>query len=306
VPSPPPPSSTPAPRAASAGLPLVPPPPKDEPIVRAPPPVAPAPWTPPAAPKEPGDPSKAGASRPSKDDLAALDALLNSRTLEGPLAPMERAPAEARWTPQFTAAPERASADGAGRKIAMLGGGAVLLAALALGAYWMLNRNAAAPSSPPPTVARATPAPSTLRSATATTLPAVRPTAPTPPPPTAPAATRPGPVDLGTARTLMRQGRLDEAARGFEGNVRRAPAGTFSVQLLVACSAETVQKAVTAVDSPELYIVPVQYQGRDCYRMCWGLYPSGNRAQSAVRGLPDYFRVGGAKPRVMATAELLP
>jgi hypothetical protein len=88
--------------------------------------------------------------------------------------------------------------------------------------------------------------------------------------------------------------------------VRRAPAGTFSVQLLVACSGETVQKALSSVNSPELFILPVHYQGRDCYRMCWGLYPGGNRALSAARSLPEYFRSGGAKPRVTATAEMLP
>jgi hypothetical protein len=192
----------------------------------------------------------------------------------------------------------------------------VLLAGLACGVYWMLNRSDAAPSPPPPTVARATPAPpttlTTLTAAPVSTLPQARPTVPSaaptvaPPPPSAAPVNRGGAVDLGTARVLMRQGRLDEAARGFEGNLRRAPAGTVSVQLLVACSAETVQKALSAVDSPELYIVPVHYQGRACYRMCWGLYPNSNRAQSAVKSLPEYFRVGGAKPRVMAAGELLP
>jgi septal ring-binding cell division protein DamX len=67
-----------------------------------------------------------------------------------------------------------------------------------------------------------------------------------------------------------------------------------------------VQKAVANVSSPELFIVPVRFQGRDCYRLCWGLYPSGAEAATAVRALPEYFRKGGATPRVMSAAELLP
>jgi septal ring-binding cell division protein DamX len=104
----------------------------------------------------------------------------------------------------------------------------------------------------------------------------------------------------------MRQGQLPQAARGFQANVKAAPAGTLSVQLLVACAPETVQKAVDGVRSDELFILPVNYQGRDCFRMCWGLYASPERASAALRALPDYFRVGGASPRVQPVAGLLP
>jgi hypothetical protein len=111
---------------------------------------------------------------------------------------------------------------------------------------------------------------------------------------------------LREARAQLAAGRLPEAARGFAAHLRAAPAGTTSVQLLVACSGDTVQKAVTNVASPELYIVPVRFQGRDCFRLCWGLYTSASQATSAARALPDYFRKGGATPRVMSAAELLP
>jgi len=108
------------------------------------------------------------------------------------------------------------------------------------------------------------------------------------------------------ARAQLAAGQLAEAARGFAAHLRAAPRGTTSVQLLVACSGDTVQKAVSSVASPELYIVPVRFQGRDCFRLCWGLYASASEAAAAARALPDYFRKGGATPRVMSAAELLP
>jgi hypothetical protein len=111
---------------------------------------------------------------------------------------------------------------------------------------------------------------------------------------------------LSEARGLLEAGRLDEAAGGFLANLRRAPVGSASVQLLVACSTETVQKAVASVGASELVIVPVNYKGRDCYRLCWGVYDSSAGAASAVRSVPDYFRRGGASPRVVSAAEILP
>jgi septal ring-binding cell division protein DamX len=124
----------------------------------------------------------------------------------------------------------------------------------------------------------------------------------TPPPPTPPASVN----VLEQARTALRGGNYAEAARAFATHIRRAPRGTATVQLLVACSTDTVQKAMSEVGSSELFILPVNYQGRDCYRMCWGLYADAARAASAVRSLPDYFRRGGASPRVVTATEVLP
>jgi hypothetical protein len=175
----------------------------------------------------------------------------------------------------------------------------------------------AAPTSPvtgQPT-ARASPsptAPPTGAAPPSTTLASV-PTPSMPTPPTAapvanPARTSAGGAitTLGDARSMLANGRLPDAARGFASNLKAAPAGALSVQLLVACSADTVQKAVATIQSPELYILPVNYKGRDCFRLCWGLYTSSDQADSAVRALPDYFRRGGATPRVMRASELLP
>ncbi len=88
--------------------------------------------------------------------------------------------------------------------------------------------------------------------------------------------------------------------------MRSSPDARFSVQLLVACSDETVGKALANASSPELLILPVNYKGKSCYRLCWGLYDSEGRATAALDSVPAYFREGGAKPKVSATAGLLP
>jgi hypothetical protein len=300
---------------------------------------------PPARPSVPDLESEAirpTASRPSKDDLAALDALLNSKGLEAPAQPLER-PSPERWSPQFgerdrPMAGARAATGKPGRgRAALL---ALALAGAATAAVWYyLGRPqpgasasssvASAPVVAPSAEPAETPSPVSPRGtdaafASPSAAPVRTPGSPaatavpvrTPPP----VATPPPPVEspqartaatapaggLREARALLSGGDLAQAALGFAAHVRSAPRGSASVQLLVACSGETVQKAVTNVSSPELFILPVKYQGRDCYRLCWGLYPGAAQAASATRSLPDYFRKGGATPRVMSAAELVP
>jgi hypothetical protein len=76
--------------------------------------------------------------------------------------------------------------------------------------------------------------------------------------------------------------------------------------LLVACSEETLQKASQAVNAQELFILPVEYRGRSCYRVLWGVYDSEASARLATGTVPDYFRRGGATPKAVATATIVP
>ena len=331
----PPPPRVPAPEPAPAE-PTV----RIEPTVAEPPPArprsaGPALVYPPKAPaRARPEPARPSPSRPSKDDLAALDVLLNPKSHEGPIAPLDSGGREEAWGPEFNEARPRQFPRGV-----VVGAGVFLLAAVGVAALWYYRENPnafafgrgpreAPPSTtlaavaPPTTIAAAPPttaarvAPTTVAAAPATTLaraatpvsiptpmatpPSVRPLA-TPPPEAAPAGNL-----LDQARRALRSGNYDQAARAFAAHIRRAPAGTATIQLLVACSTDTVQKAMSEVGGAELFILPVNYKGRDCYRMAWGIYPDATRAASAARSLPDYFRRGGATPRVMPAAEALP
>ncbi len=329
VPPPPPP-----PPPARVAPPFEPPPPPRsvEPPRLVEPPPAPRSLTPPPRmvtppredrlplipPPPPPDASGRPAARPSKDDLAAVDALLNSRPVEGPMAAFEKADVgDERWTPAFGGGRAPAGAvqpRGRGPLFAALG--LIAAAALGGGAWYYLRMSGTAPAPPPTTMAQGQPTASTVGTVPVASVPTQVAVA-TPTTPTQAAAPTPGspmpapvrtnePLSLAQARSLMRQGQLPQAARGFQTNVKSAPSGTLSVQLLVACAPETVQKAVDGVRSDELFILPVNYKGRDCFRMCWGLYTSPAKATSALRALPEYFRVGGATPKVLPVATLLP
>ena len=286
---------------------------------------------------EPAPPPDSSSPNPSKEHLAALDALLNPAASGEDGTPVER-PRSEKWEPQFrtgTTPPRRAVGRNArSYRAPLIGAAAVfVLAAIAVG-YFLLGRpSAPAPTPPPPTPAP-TMAPTPTLSAPATVpaapaaapgdAPAVTPTptaapaaasaaaaprptpTPTPPPATAAPAPRPAPVPTGDPRTLLGQGAINEAAQGFASTLAAGPAGRFGIQALVACSPETVHKAVRAVPGDELFILPVNYKGRACHRICWGVYPDRAAAEAAARNFPTYFRQNRISPRIQPLTELLP
>jgi hypothetical protein len=273
-------------------------------------------------------------SKPNKDDLSALDELLGKRSPEGPLTPIQK-PAE-EWKPTFL--PERPRPGGrkpeSGRRKMLVGITAAGVATGLAAAGWLAWSNRAVSSprtaavvrpSAPPSAPAASPSataslkPSTVPSAAATAPPTPAATASpvkasplATPPPTPAAKATPTPLpkaasagaSLDDARAALRKGRFDDAARGFQ-SVLKESKSSHSVQILLACSTDTLQKAVDAVQASEFYVLPVHYKGKDCYRVGWGLYESEAKATAGVRGVPQYFRQGGARPKVVSLSEML-
>jgi len=284
-----------------------------------------------APPREPTlSPPKS--SRPSKEDLAALDSLLNSRSLEGPLSPLEKPGGyEERSVPPY----QRSGGGRIQRSRAplFLGLAAVLLAVAAGGWYYVTRmggqlpfittaspKPAAAttplPVTPTTTLAPVAEAPSTVAAmpttvaaAPPTTLRAAPPTAApvATPPPVAAATPKPAPPAAGPdGHALLRAGNYPAAAKAFVTSTRLAGKNAAVIQLLIACSTETVQKAIDSGNASQLVILPVNFKGRDCYRLAWGVYPSSSKATAALGDVPEYFRSGGAAPKVLGASEVLP
>ncbi len=291
----------------------------------------------------PPDPAAARRAKPTTEDLAALDALLSSKSgEEGPLVQIGKE-ASPDWQPQFLGQGSgsagrggRATAPGGRSKLGIVIG---VIAALAVvgggGAYWYFMMGpasaaqvAAVGSS---TIATQPPAPTTTGTdpatdrsaegatsasgaATEAVVPQPEPepeteAKPNPPATTAsaqPKTAKPTAAAAGSledARRALRGGQLDPAARAFATHAKGS--GTHTLQVLVACVGETVTKAINSVDDPALFIVPLKLNGRSCYRVCFGLFDSEAAAQAAAGSVPAYFKDGGSRPRVVTTASIL-
>jgi septal ring-binding cell division protein DamX len=136
-----------------------------------------------------------------------------------------------------------------------------------------------------------------VATATPTPPPAPPPTAPPAPPPTA---------ATGNALALFQQGAFDQSAQASASSLSASAQGRYSIQVLAACSPDTIRKAAQSVGGDEIFILPVTLNGRACFRVCWGVYDSREAAQAGVGTLPDYFRQSGISPRISPLVELLP
>jgi len=281
------------------------------------------------------------ASRPSREDLAALDALLHPASA-GPRLTGERSRGQEKFEPQFRppTAPRKPQARPAAAatrsRIPLIAAGLAGVVLATAAAWYFLLRSpepvatprpatvAAVPTTtlPPPTLV-ASPQPTPQPAASVTPAPATTPpppastatppaalSTPTPRPvatvaPTPAATPPPAAAASGDGHALLRQGAFAEAARWFAASLAAGAPGRFSHQLLTACAPDTIAKAVQAVTAQDLFILPVTFQGRSCYRLCWGVYDNRAAAEAARAGVPDYFRQG-TSPRLSPLNELLP
>ncbi len=81
---------------------------------------------------------------------------------------------------------------------------------------------------------------------------------------------------------------------------------SYSIQVLAACSPDTIRKVAQNVTEDEIFILPVTLNGRACYRVGWGVYDSRASAEAGANDLPAYFRQPGITPRIQPLVELLP
>ncbi len=94
---------------------------------------------------------------------------------------------------------------------------------------------------------------------------------------------------------------LDQA----ESTFNNADAKAVTLQLEVACKADTIQQALRLLKSPEqMYLVPFKYGGSDCVIVCFGLFESNLDAMKALGSLPQVFFEDNNEPFVASVTGL--
>jgi hypothetical protein len=133
-------------------------------------------------------------------------------------------------------------------------------------------------------------------------------------PPRAPAGTSPGVTEapapaggpgFGFGQRLLDAGTIDRAAETFGRALQPIPSGRYTLQMMIACEAETVRKARAGTRPDEgLFVLPLSVRGRGCYRILWGVFDSRDAASRAA--VPAYFTSSGITPAVVAIDRLRP
>jgi septal ring-binding cell division protein DamX len=105
------------------------------------------------------------------------------------------------------------------------------------------------------------------------------------------------------AAELLRQGDVAGAARAFAA---ATPREGYTVQLLVACAPQTAVNAAQHAPGGEVFVLPIVYGGRDCFRVAYGRYANETAAAAALASaVPDYFKTE-TRPRVESLAKIVP
>ena len=104
---------------------------------------------------------------------------------------------------------------------------------------------------------------------------------------------------------LARVGKLPEAAVQWRRNLL-SQTGKFSIQLEIACQEKTVLDALISLDySKDMIVVPMDFRGKACYRVLFGVFNTAGAAESAKTGLPQEFLRQPSPPQVVPIARVL-
>lgn len=132
--------------------------------------------------------------------------------------------------------------------------------------------------------------------------PVPEPTEPSPPPPPAPPRQpeqRLGALPRATA--LLVEGNHFQAAREFLAYVRQNAMNKFTIRIGLYCEVDNVtRQVVESSASPQLFVLPAEFEGRQCYRVVWGVYESQAEAQRALATVPPAIRAPGQIPIPLA------
>jgi septal ring-binding cell division protein DamX len=113
-------------------------------------------------------------------------------------------------------------------------------------------------------------------------------TPPEPAPTPAPPSPAPEPP-LSPALRDVKDGNVANAATFWKHELQQHKS-RFTIQLVIACESKTVLDAFETLQySSDAAVVPLKFQGRSCYRVVYGIYPSKDAADRAASDLPAVF-----------------
>lgn len=90
--------------------------------------------------------------------------------------------------------------------------------------------------------------------------------------------------------------RAERDRRGLESQ----RGARYAIQLELVCEVASLQEAWRHDRGKAMWLLPVVHDGRDCFRVFWGRYPSIESARKAKAGIPSYFTTARNHPAVVA------
>ncbi len=254
-----------------------------------------------------GGPAAGDLSFESPDSSGTFDMFSSDGLPSAPASPAARPAAKSKPSAKSRRLPHIP------RLLGVALGALAALAVIGGGAWWWFAGQAPPPPPVKPPLKKALPPPPPS--------PATAPPAPAPPAPAAPAPAAPAPpaaapsgpavaASAGGSATdryrngleVFRAGDLGGAAAVWESLLAEQYRGAFTLQLLTACQGETIRDAQRTLAPREIYLVTRKVHGRECFRLCLGVWPTRDEAARALAALPAEYKAAGASVRPVADA----
>ncbi len=145
-----------------------------------------------------------------------------------------------------------------------------------------------------------TPPPNEVKSGTQTPTPAqVNSGTQTPTSAQVKPAAQNSPIDLAL------NGKVSEAAGLWKRELSKQR-NRLTIQLEIACQDSTVLEALNLFTKKDpLYVVPLSFHGKPCYRVLYGIYESEDQAKEKLPGMPSEFTQQPSPPKVIPISKAL-
>jgi septal ring-binding cell division protein DamX len=106
--------------------------------------------------------------------------------------------------------------------------------------------------------------------------------------------------------SMVLDGRIQEASLAWFRQLSAAPKSNYTLQLEIACQAQTVSEAFSSFPDPaQLMVIPISYKGRMCYRVIFGLFSSEAAANGAIGEIPAMFMNQQPPPKPVQLSKII-
>jgi hypothetical protein len=104
---------------------------------------------------------------------------------------------------------------------------------------------------------------------------------------------------------LALNGKVSEAAALWKRELSKNR-NRLTIQLEIACQDSTVLEALNLFSKKDpLYVVPLSFRGKSCYRVLYGIYNNDSEAQSKLPAMPSEFTQQPSPPKVIPISKAL-
>jgi septal ring-binding cell division protein DamX len=118
---------------------------------------------------------------------------------------------------------------------------------------------------------------------------------------------KPVPASLAERLETLHKGDLEKAVAQGAQHIKDTPSEHWVLRLEIACQGDTIRRVgeLFKGEKPDLFLLPITLRdGRACYQVMYGNFPSKDAAEKESKRLPPAFMAERNRPKPFRFAEI--